>query len=144
MLYNYNVTNDINYTPKLLFNIYKNKIHFYILNHNYKNMLYMPNPRNFKNIYNTKTTWFFLLKKIKIILKFLLLPITIIQYRWFYFIKNIYLYLFKPLHLNYKKFYTLQKSLIINTIIFKKLYIYTTVKTKKKRSLKRKLQKKIF
>ena len=56
--YSINYLNNIahiRYNPKLLLNISKNKIYFYILNHYYKSILYFSNIINFKKIYNIKT-----------------------------------------------------------------------------------------
>ena len=134
----------VNIRPILLINIYKNNVYFSILNHMYKNLLFFNAPNNLKKTYNLKTIWLLLLKKIKIIFKFIRSPINILQYRWFYFVKYIYLYLFKSVYLEQKLFYSFKKPLIIDNIMFKKLFLYTRYKTKKKRSLKRKLVKKIF
>ena len=130
--------------PKILINVTKNKLNFCILNHYYKNLLFFFISKNYKKKYNLKTNWLILLKKIKIILTILQLPITIIQYRWFYFIKNIYLYFFKSIKMYKKKLHIFKQIIKINNIMFYKLYIFNSIKTKKKRILKRKLTKKIF
>ena len=131
-------------TPKILINIKKNKLNFCILNHFYKNLLFFFISKNYKKKYNFKTNWLILLKKIKIILTIMQLTITIIQYRWFYFVKNIYLYFFKSIKMLKKNINIFKKNININNIIFYKLYKFTNIKTKKKRTLKRKLTKKIF
>ena len=141
----YNYINFTNITiPKILINVYKNRLNFCILNHFYKNLLFFFISKIYKKKYNLKTNWLILLKKIKIILTVTQLPITIIQRGWFYFIKNVYIYFFKSIKMSTKNFYIFKKIIKINNIVFYKLYTFTTIKTKKKRALKRKLTKKFF